>query len=87
MTPTATVATPPATTATPLAPTRLPRHVLGQLVNGGRRVAAWPVSSQQGSRRNAMLAATEIRARRHEQEDVEAFFASYRPPRRSAATG
>ena len=80
MTPTATVPLP----RPDLAP---PRHVLGQLVNGGRRVAAWPVSSQQGSRRNAMLAATEIRARRHEQEDVEAFLASYRPPRRSAATG
>ena len=80
--------TPTATVATPLArDLARARHVLGQLVNRGRRVAAWPVSSQQGSRRNAMLAATEIRARRHEQEDVEAFFASYRPPRRSAATG
>ena len=85
MTPTATVATPPAAAlATPLAATR---HLVGHLLAGGRRVAAWPVSSQQGSRRNAMLAATEIRARRHEQEDVEAFLASYRPPRRSAATG
>ena len=83
MTPTATVATPPATTRA----TRIPRRALSHLLTGGRRVAAWPVSSQQGSRRNAMLAATEIRARRHEQEDVEAFFASYRPPRRSAAVG
>ncbi len=57
------------------------------LIDYGRRALQWPVASQQGSRRNAMLGATEIRARRHEQEAVEAFFASYRPPRRVAVTG
>lgn len=62
-----------------LAPTR-------HLVDVGRRVTAWPVSSQQGSRRNAMLAATEIRHRRREQLEVEAFLASV-GPRRAAATG
>lgn len=77
-----------ATRPTPLAATLTrARHLVGHLLDGGRRMVAWPVSSQQGSRRNAMLAATEIRARRHEQEDVEAFLASHRPPRRSAATG
>jgi hypothetical protein len=62
-----------------LAPTR-------RLLDVGRRVTAWPVSSQQGSRRNAMLAATEIRHRRREQLEVEAFLTTVRP-RRTAATG
>ena len=61
------------------------RHVLDL----GRRVVAWPVASQQGARRNAMIAASEIRQRRSEQLEVEAFLAAYRPRRetRAAAHG
>lgn len=40
------------------------------------RVRAWPVQSQQGARRNAMIANTALAARRAEREDVEAFLAS-----------
>ena len=43
------------------------------------RVRAWPVQSQQGARRNAMIANTTLLARRAEREDVEAFLAS-KPP-------
>jgi hypothetical protein len=46
----------------------------------------WPVASQHASRRNAMLAATEIRHRRREQDEVEAFLAAHRF-RRTSATG
>jgi hypothetical protein len=45
------------------------------------RVRAWPVQSQQGARRNALIANTAMAARRAEREDVNAFFAS-RAPRR-----
>jgi hypothetical protein len=48
--------------------------------------AMWPVASQHASRRNAMLAATEIRHRRREQDEVEAFLAAHRF-RRTSATG
>jgi len=40
------------------------------------RVRAWPVESQLGARRNAMVAGTALAARRAEREDVEAFLAS-----------
>ena len=63
----------------PLAPVR-------RLLDVGRGVAAWPVASQHGSRRNAMLAASEISHRRCEQREVEEFLAAVRP-RRRAATG
>lgn len=53
----------------------------------GRSIAAWPLTSQQGARRNAMLASTEIRRRRQEQQDVEAFLLAHRPRRRPVATG
>jgi len=43
------------------------------------RVRAWPVQSQQGARRNAMIANTTLLARRAEREDVEAFLASKAP--------
>jgi len=43
------------------------------------RVRTWSVTSQQGARRNAMVACTALAARRAERQDVEAFFAS-RPP-------
>jgi hypothetical protein len=40
------------------------------------QVRAWPVQSQQGARRNAMIATTALAARRAEREDVEDFFAA-----------
>ncbi len=40
---------------------------------------AWTVQSQQGARRNAMVASTALAARRAERQDVEAFFASLEP--------
>ena len=40
---------------------------------------AWPVQSQQGARRNAMIASTALAARRAERQDVDAFFAGLRP--------
>jgi hypothetical protein len=67
---------PPALVTTPA------RHAAGL----GRRVLTWPVSTQHGARRNAMLAATEIRHRRREHQEAEEFLASLRP-RRTAATG
>lgn len=54
----------------PRPPRLAPVH---HLLTAGRHLAAWPVRSQQGARRNAMLAATEIRHRRQAQEEVEAF--------------
>ncbi len=46
------------------------------------RVHAWSVESQQGARRNAMVANTALAARRAERQDVDAYFASLRrePP-------
>lgn len=44
------------------------------------RVRAWAVESQQGARRNAMVASTALAARRAERQDVEAYFASLLPP-------
>ena len=57
-------------------------HLLGL----GRRIVTWPVASQQGARRNAMVAATELRQRRREQDDVEAFLAAI-DTRRAVAMG
>ena len=47
---------------------------LAQLVR--HRLRDWPVESQQGSRRNAMIASTALAQRRAEREDVEHFLAS-----------
>lgn len=66
-------------------PTRA-RGPARRLLDLGRSAVAWPVSSQQGSRRNAMLAANEIRHRRDEEREVEEFLAALRP-RRRAETG
>jgi hypothetical protein len=50
------------------------------------RVSAWAVESQQGARRNALVANTSLAARRAERQDVEAFFAAREPrPGRPAA--
>ncbi len=49
------------------------------------RVRAWSVESQQGARRNAMVANTAMAARRAERQDVDAYFKALRreppPPR------
>ena len=41
-----------------------------------RSVLAWPVETQQGSRRNAMVASTALTERRHERDEVEEFLAA-----------
>ena len=43
------------------------------------RVRAWSVESQQGARRNAMVANTALAARRAERQDVDAYLAALRP--------
>jgi hypothetical protein len=43
------------------------------------RVHAWGIESQQGARRNAMVANTVLAARRAERQDVDAYFAAQRP--------
>ncbi len=43
------------------------------------RVRAWSVESQQGARRNAMVANTALAARRAERQEVDAYFAAMRP--------
>ena len=48
-------------------------HPVGQVVTAVRE---WPVESQQGSRRNAMIASTALAQRRAELEDVEDFLAA-----------
>ena len=42
-------------------------------------VLDWPTQSQQGARRNAMIATTALAARRAERDDVEDFFAALDP--------
>jgi hypothetical protein len=42
------------------------------------RVHAWSVDSQQGARRNAMVANTALAARRAERQEVDAYLASLR---------
>lgn len=44
------------------------------------RVRTWPVESQQGARRNAMVASTSLAARRAERQDVDAYFAALAAP-------
>jgi hypothetical protein len=51
----------------------LPLHPLSLVLD---HVRAWPTQSQQGARRNAMIATTALAARRAEREDVEDFFAA-----------
>jgi hypothetical protein len=47
-----------------------------------RRLARWPVTSQIGARRNALIAATALAQRRAERNDVERFLRALdrRPP-------
>ncbi len=60
----------------------VPSLVVGRLAD---RVDAWAVDSQQGARRNAMVASTALAARRAERQDVDAFFAA-RAPRPKLST-
>jgi hypothetical protein len=48
-----------------------------RLVEAGRWLAAWHVTSQQQSRRNALLARTSLTERRRELLDVEEFLAAH----------
>ncbi|GAA1924109.1 hypothetical protein GCM10009737_27200 [Nocardioides lentus] len=50
----------------------------------GDAVSRWAVESQQGARRNAMLASTALASRRREHAEVEDFLAS-RAPRGAAS--
>jgi hypothetical protein len=67
----------PRLTVLPALPARAVRPLSGRL----RR---WSVESQQGSRRNAMLASTALAARRAERDDVEAFLRAADAGRRAA---
>lgn len=69
---------------TPL--TALPQRLLSTAVHRAvGRVRAWPVESQQGARRNAMVAATALAARRAEHRDVEDYFAGLLPQEQDPA--
>lgn len=61
----------------PLRPGRALHHQLWQLT---RRAAQWHVWSQEGSRRNAMVAGSVLTRRRLERDEVEAYLAAL--PRR-----
>ena len=62
----------------PLSPmSYVPSLVVGTLA---AQVSAWAVESQQGARRNAMVASTALATRRAERQDVEAYLAAGSPP-------
>jgi hypothetical protein len=62
----------------PLSPmSYVPSLVVGTLAD---RVSAWAVESQQGARRNAMVATTALATRRAERQEVEAYLAAGSPP-------
>ncbi|MCD4536426.1 hypothetical protein LRP67_20220 [Nocardioides sp. cx-169] len=48
-------------------------------------VHRWAVGSQQGARRNAIVASTECAQRRAERQEVEDFFAALLAPREEVA--
>ena len=54
----------------------VPSLVVGTLAD---RVSTWAVESQQGARRNAMVATTALAARRAERQDVDAYLAATAP--------
>ncbi len=53
----------------------IPGFPVRMLARFGQTIAEWPVASQQQSRRNAMVAATDCAQRRAEREDVAAYLA------------
>jgi len=61
-----------------LAPVSIPKPNPIALISD--RLQAWAVESQQGARRNAMVATTALAARRAERQDVDAYFASLVAP-------
>jgi hypothetical protein len=56
---------------------RLGRSAAGAVVRPARTVVRWPVESQQRSRRNAMLAATDLTDRRRQTLLVEEHLAEH----------
>lgn len=62
-----------------LAPPSRPSLLVTPLTRLLTRVREWPVETQLGARRNAMIASTALTARRAEREDVEAYFATRTP--------
>jgi hypothetical protein len=56
---------------------RLGRAAAGVVVRPARTAVRWPVESQQRSRRNAMLAATDLTDRRRQTLLVEDYLADY----------
>lgn len=51
-----------------------------------RSVLDWPVRSQQGARRNAMIASTALAARRRERLEAEEFVAEHEAARAAGST-
>ena len=49
----------------------------GRVARPARNALRWPVESQQRSRRNAMLAATDLTERRRQAQLVEEYLAGY----------
>lgn len=67
----------------PLPPTLRPAlHLVAGLA---RRLRDWPAASQQGARRNAMVACTAASARRAEQEEVQDYLIALAAARRDGA--
>jgi len=56
---------------------RTARSAAGAVVRPARTAVRWPVESQQRSRRNAMLAATDLTDRRRQTMLVEEYLAGY----------
>jgi hypothetical protein len=48
-----------------------------QMIRSVRSVLAWPVETQLGSRRNALVASTALTDRRKERDEVEDFLAAH----------
>jgi hypothetical protein len=51
-----------------------------------RAVAHWPVTTQIGARRNALVASTDLAQRRRERHDVEEFLRTLNQPERRPQT-
>lgn len=66
--------------ASPALPHLLVRPVPRPLRRLVDAVARWPVESQLGARRNAMVAATALTQRRAERQEVEEFLAALDAP-------
>jgi hypothetical protein len=49
--------------------------------------AAWPVTSQDRARRNALVASSRLAARRRERQEVEAFLVAHQARRTASGAG